>query len=881
MKTDTSAGVQVLLTGCTGFVGKVVLEELLRRREELGVERVFLLIRPRKRKTPDERFDLDVASSPCFSRLEPGWRDYCAPVAGDLSMAGLGISSADAAHLRESLTHVMHCAASVEFTLPIIAATKINVTGALDVLAFAQSCTRLQRMVDVSTAYVTPHPGSNVPVLERVVDMPLDTERTYADILAGRADQDALLSLTKHANTYTFTKCLAESLLVKRRGDTPLTILRPSIVSACRRYPFPGWIDSRAAYAGFIALMGAGHLRVVRADPDATLDVVPCDDVADRILTCAFDSALQQPFVVRHAVATLANSGTVSKLAYSHERYFQAHPHAKAARWRYLGTSEAAFRYYEWMHHHVPLGAARMATRLTKQKKLARQVDRLREVLRDINEAFHYFVHRTFDFRTAFPPLEDFNLDAYLEAISHGISEHLLLRNPRETPLRMHGTDLAWAIRQPDGNFTVRTLAYVIRKALRAAGAEITFNESEIKAALRHVQEGDLVVLAPSHRSYMDFLVTSLLCFAHPGLGLKLPRIAAGEEFGKIPIIGHLLEWAGAFYIKRGVGKADPTLSLQLAELVKAGHSLEFYAEGTRSRSRRFLAPKRGILRALQETGRPAVLLPLAISYDRVAEEEGFLLELDGGAKHRGGLVPLAKWTMKLLRKKVDLGRIHIRSGTPLRLDLDADVKTLSRSLIAELQRHTVATTFHLSVFCHWNPRLGLDVDSLRAALVRRGGVVLDSQLGGEESVPPLMQRTYEGQWMHLFYADARSHAPENAAVAAHISRNGFWFPEHASFDDHVGEGIVETLFQPICRDFEQVLRAVAEMPVGSTITAHDLLRPLPGVFLREVEDALGELADRGLLSQDRGTFRTTSATREAAELASEYAWQGAHPAAR
>jgi uncharacterized protein YbjT (DUF2867 family) len=30
----------VLLTGATGFVGKVVLYELLRRREELGIERV-------------------------------------------------------------------------------------------------------------------------------------------------------------------------------------------------------------------------------------------------------------------------------------------------------------------------------------------------------------------------------------------------------------------------------------------------------------------------------------------------------------------------------------------------------------------------------------------------------------------------------------------------------------------------------------------------------------------------------------------------------------------------------------------------------------------------------------------------------------------------
>ena len=49
-------GAHILLTGSTGFVGKVVLEELLRRREELGIEKIHLLIRPRGRKSPEDRF---------------------------------------------------------------------------------------------------------------------------------------------------------------------------------------------------------------------------------------------------------------------------------------------------------------------------------------------------------------------------------------------------------------------------------------------------------------------------------------------------------------------------------------------------------------------------------------------------------------------------------------------------------------------------------------------------------------------------------------------------------------------------------------------------------------------------------------------------------
>ncbi len=876
MKTDSSRGARVLLTGCTGFVGKVVLEELLRRREELCVERVYLLIRPRGRKSPEERFDRYVASSRCFSRLEPGWRRFCQPVAGDMLDEGLGIPQAEADRLRGDLTHIIHCAASVKFDLPIAEAALINITGALRVLDFAKKCSGLESLVDVSTAYVTPHPGPGTLVVEeKLVELPFDAEKVYETITAGLADEKALLASTGHPNTYTFTKCIAEVLLAARRGDTPLTLLRPSVVSACRRYPFPGWIDSHAAYAAFISLLGAGHLRVVRIDPAAVVDVVPCDDVADRIISCAFEPALQKRLVVRHAVAGLKNSGALSRLAYTHEKHFRKTPHEKEARWAYVGPSKPAFRFHELVHHLVPLSAAKVATRLRGQKRQTIRIERLAQVLSYLDEAFHYFGHHTFDFRTAFPPLEGFDLDSYLQTVSDGISEHLLKRNPMQAPLRMHGTDLRWALRQPEGNATTRVFAYVVRKALRVGGAEITFNEIEIQSALRQVRRGDLVILAPSHRSYLDFLVTSLLCFAHPGLGLKLPRIAATDDFARIPIVGRLLEAAGAFYIKRGAGAPDPALTQQIAELVENGHSLEFYVEGTRSRSRRFLAPKRGMLRALQQAGRPAVVLPLSISYDRIAEEEGFLLELERGAKHRSGLLPLIQWTHKLTRGEIKLGRIHIRAGAPLRIDSDTDIRTLSHDIVAELQRHTAVTSFHIRAFCERHRNLGIDLAALRAAITERGGVVIESRLNGEDRVPALLQRTYDGQWMHLFYADARVRAPGNAAVTSHIRRNGFWFPETPHFDDGVTDAVVEALFEPVCRDYQMVARELETMPAGGTITAHQLVARLDGAFLGDLEGALADLAERGVLVRERETYRWADGPRDLSDYRNDCAWYG------
>ena len=57
---------------------------------------------------------------------------------------------------------MVHCAASVEFSLPIAEATAANVTGALHAVEVARACRRLAGAAVVSTAYVTPHPGGGI-----------------------------------------------------------------------------------------------------------------------------------------------------------------------------------------------------------------------------------------------------------------------------------------------------------------------------------------------------------------------------------------------------------------------------------------------------------------------------------------------------------------------------------------------------------------------------------------------------------------------------------------------------------------------------------------------------------------------------------------------
>jgi thioester reductase-like protein len=65
--SDRFAGKRILLTGTTGFVGKVMLEKFLYSLS--GVDRIYVLIRNKEGSSLFERFKKEIVSSPCFDRL--------------------------------------------------------------------------------------------------------------------------------------------------------------------------------------------------------------------------------------------------------------------------------------------------------------------------------------------------------------------------------------------------------------------------------------------------------------------------------------------------------------------------------------------------------------------------------------------------------------------------------------------------------------------------------------------------------------------------------------------------------------------------------------------------------------------------------------------
>ncbi|MDX5300396.1 MAG: SDR family oxidoreductase, partial [Gammaproteobacteria bacterium] len=126
-------GKHVLITGTTGFVGKVVLEKLLRVVPDIGG--IYLLIRGNK-KHPQarDRFMHEIASSSVFEHLKLEDADaferlcddkiHC--VTGEVTEPCFGMPKAQFLELAGKLDAIINSAASVNFREELDVALKIN-----------------------------------------------------------------------------------------------------------------------------------------------------------------------------------------------------------------------------------------------------------------------------------------------------------------------------------------------------------------------------------------------------------------------------------------------------------------------------------------------------------------------------------------------------------------------------------------------------------------------------------------------------------------------------------------------------------------------------------------------------------------------------------
>ena len=336
------AGKQIMLIGVTGFIGKVWLANTLLDLPNL--KKIYLLIRRQKSNPGERRFEKLIEDSPVFDplferhgdSLPEFLRDKVEVVEGDVTQPGLGLNPETSRSLQQNLDLIVNSSGLTDFNPDLRDALATNTDAAVNILEFVRSSDHAG-LLHLSTCYVAGEQDGRVS--EKLIPnynprglADYDAEREWRSLqdliregevraeseevtsglrMQARAKEHAARDLqgaalenqirknrvrwlktyltevgTRRAkelgwpNTYTLTKSLAESLIVKYGAGLPIAVVRPAIVETSVAKPFLGWNEGINTSASLSYLLGT-YFRQLPSKETKRLDIIPVDSVCD------------------------------------------------------------------------------------------------------------------------------------------------------------------------------------------------------------------------------------------------------------------------------------------------------------------------------------------------------------------------------------------------------------------------------------------------------------------------------------------------------------------------------------------------------------------------------------------------------------------------
>lgn len=190
----------------------------------------------------------------------------------------------------------------------------------------------------------------------------------------------------------------------------------------------------------------------------------------------------------------------------------------------------------------------------------------------------------------------------------------------------------------------LKYMAQAMKAVFTTCYEKIVVNEDALKKVRQLcAQRKGPIVFVPTHRSYVDFLLASCVLYYY---NMEVPHICAGEDFLSVKGVVHLLRASGAFFMRRTF-KDDPLyksiFTSYVEQLLRDKTILEFFVEGTRSRTNKMLHPKFGILQIMtsaffEKEIEELTIVPVTLTYTRTLEGETFPDELTGAQKVKESL---------------------------------------------------------------------------------------------------------------------------------------------------------------------------------------------------------------------------------------------------
>jgi len=215
-------------------------------------------------------------------------------------------------------------------------------------------------------------------------------------------------------------------------------------------------------------------------------------------------------------------------------------------------------------------------------------------------------------------------------------------------------------------------------------------------ARLRDLDRKHAIVWLPSHRSYLDMFYLEQVA---QEAGIAPAYVLGGDNLDFWPI-GPILRRAGVLYIRRDTHD-NPVyrfaLRSYLGHIVESGQNLSWSIEGGRSRTGKMRPPRYGALRYVVDAvrnseGPDAMVVPVSVVYEQLAEVASMTAEARGGSKKPEGL----GWLLRFARTQPGrMSTVRIDFGEPIAM----------RARISELDRDPRATGQEVERFalevCH------------------------------------------------------------------------------------------------------------------------------------------------------------------------------------
>ncbi|XP_048321897.2 fatty acyl-CoA reductase 3 [Ziziphus jujuba] len=347
----------ILITGATGFLGKMLVEKVLR--VQPNVKKLYLLIRASDNDFAYQRMHTEIIGKELFRVLRERWdtefesfvSEKMAAVSGDISFENLGLDANDEEKLWKEIDIIINSAATTRFDGRYDVALDINTLGVLHVLGFAKKCTKLRMLVHISTAYVcgerdgviqedtifcTGKTIKSTSKLDIKEEQKLVAEKLQ-ELRNQNASEDTITTIMKEfgikraklfgwPNTYVFTKAMGELCVKVSKENLPLIIIRPTVVTSTYKEPFPGWMEGFRTIDSIVVGHGKGKVKCFLANPMSIADLIPGDMVVNSIIVAMARHANQCCEIIYHIGSSMRNPIRMSNIRNFSLQYFTKNP---------------------------------------------------------------------------------------------------------------------------------------------------------------------------------------------------------------------------------------------------------------------------------------------------------------------------------------------------------------------------------------------------------------------------------------------------------------------------------------------------------------------------------------------------------------------------